>query len=420
MFLIKQARINFALATLSLFAVSQTMMVPAAHSLPGSKQNFQLPVNTSLEDPNDASGDTANGAAPKPGTVLPPLTLTGDDSGKQANTSSGDAAGGSGADKVYKLEESRNEFVPKGPAGEESAGLPSESVIAAPKTAKAADTKKKGKGKEAVVQETMMDTAKKVNAVPMPLTNSPGEVLQKSDILENGEQKQISQLWEATLQRSPDIQFVVQKLVPTSDGAHTSTVMMRLVTSALYCGVGAFGTVMPGQSTYAMQNGAVQVLSQISGIAEGKNAKKAVLNQSELIALYQMVRNTADKMVDHYRDYKKNMVGIQRATADFEDLKAMAAESTARPLETEYTLRKQKRDIDSLADDVHRYRSNLIDLAGSEAVDKLDMDIARELQNLGETAEVAGNDQGKEAKPAAPAITLPSKQTAAKKSAPTL
>jgi hypothetical protein len=337
MFLTKHARAKFAIASLSLFLVGQVGAVPAAHALPGSKQNFKLPTNSSLDESNAASGDTTNGDEPKPGTILPPLTLTGDDSGKQASTPSTDSSADSG--NVYKLEESKNEFVPKGPAGEDSPGMASASVVA-PKPAKSSEKKKtkvseKDKAKEIVTNDNILEKAGKVNAQPLALQTPPSEMAQKTDQLENGEQKQISQLWEATLQRSPDIQFVVQKLVPSSDGAHTSTVMMRLVTSALYAGVGAFGTVMPGQSTYAMQNGAAQVLGQISGVVEGKNAKKAVLNQSELIALYQMVRNTADRMVDHYRDYKKCTVGIQRATADFEDLKAMAAESTARPLDTE-------------------------------------------------------------------------------------
>ena len=430
MLLSKHARVKFALSGLSLFLVSQVVIVPAAHSLPGNKQNFQLPANTSLEDPNDASGDTTGGAGLKPGTILPALTLTGDDSSKQASAPAGDSDSASGSntgDKVYKLEGSKNEFVPKGPAGEDSPGLGSQSVVA-PKPAKATDSKKtdsKKKGKDVVVtNDNVLDISKQVNAAPLQLQNTAGEMQQKADQLENGEQKQIAQLWEATLQRSPDIQFVVQKLVPNSDPAHTSTVMMRLVTSALYCGVGAFGTVMPGQSTYAMQNGAAQVLGQISGVVEGKNAKKANLNQAELIALYQMVRGTADKMVDHYRDYKKNTVAIERATADFEDLKAMAAESTARPLEMEYTLRKQKRDIASLADDVHRYRQNLIDLAGSEAVDKLDQDIARELQMLGEANVVA--DQAKpEPTFKVPNLSLPAPKPAQKvadkeKSKPTL
>jgi hypothetical protein len=341
--------------------------------------------------------------------VLPPLTLTGDDSSKPASSAPSAPAAEVEPTKTYKLEESKNEFVPKGPAGEDSLSVGADAAAAPKKASKPADKKKaaKDKEKDTVTNDNVMDISKKVNAQPLALQAPPAETIQKADQLENGEQKQIAQLWEATLQRSPDIQFVVQKLVPTSDGAHTSTVMMRLVTSALYAGVGAFGTVMPGQSTYAMQNGAAQVLGQISGVVEGKNAKKAVLNQSELIALYQMVRNTADKMVDHYRDYKKCTVGIQRATADFEDLKAMAAESTARPLETEYTLRKQKRDIDSLADDVHRYRQNLIDLAGSEAVDKLDQDIARELQMLGESSVAVNGSEP--AKVSEPAFKLPAK-----------
>ncbi|MBS1993912.1 MAG: hypothetical protein JSS83_25545 [Cyanobacteria bacterium SZAS LIN-3] len=390
LFTVSTKGVKVALAAFSLCLANQVVLSSATYAAPAKKPALQLPANSALDE--EESSDTTGGETPKPGTVLPPLKLTSDDSSskKVGEKKSGAAE----STKVFQMEESKNEFVPKGPAGEDSP-LPSTSVVA-PKPVAAKPAKKGAKVKdETITPENVYSKAKDLNVVPLALTESTADINSKAERLENGEQKQISELWEATLQRSPDIQFVVQKLIPSSDGAHTSTVLMRLVTSALYAGVGTMGTVMPGQGSYAMQNGAAQVLGQITGAVEGKNAKKAVLNQSEMIALYQMVRNTADKMVDHYRDYKKNMVGIQRANADFEDLKAMAAESNSRPLETEYTLRKQKRDIEAIADDVHRYRQNLIDMAGSEAVDKLDQEIASELQMLEETTPVMAGTKTK-------------------------
>jgi len=384
--IVSQRGVKVTLAALSLCLVNQVVIPSATFAAPAKKTSLQLPANSSLDESD--LNDTAGSDTPKPGTVLPTLRLTDDnDSGSRKV---GAKSGSAETSKTYKLEESKNEFVPKGPAGEEPS-TPAATPIAAKVTTKSG--KKNGKAvvkDETVTADNVYSKAKGTGLMPLPLTDSSTEIEAKASMLENGEQKQISQLWEATLQRSPDIQFVVQKLIPSSDGAHTSTVMMRLVTSALYAGVGTMGTVMPGQGAYAMQNGAANVIGQIAGAVDSKNAKKAVLNQSEMIALYQMVRHTADTMVDHYRDYKKNVVQIQRATADFEDLKAMAAESTSRPLETEYTLRKQKRDIETIADDVHRYRQNLLDMAGSEAVDKLDLDIAREMQMLEETPVVAG------------------------------
>ncbi len=63
----------------------------------------------------------------------------------------------------------------------------------------------------------------------------------------------------------------------------------------------------------------------------------------------------------------------------------MAAKSPAQELEMQYTLRKAQRDIDGLVDDVHRYRQNLIDMAGSDAVCKLDNQVKEEMQKLDTT-----------------------------------
>jgi chorismate synthase len=112
------------------------------------------------------------------------------------------------------------------------------------------------------------------------------------------------------------------------------------------------------------------------------------LNQAELIMLYEMVTNTAQNVVDNYRSYKKNVQHMSRATTDLEELRNMAglaAKTPSQELEMQYTLRKAQRDVDSLVDDVHRYRQNLIDLAGREAVDKLDNLMNDEMQKLENT-----------------------------------
>ncbi|MBK9773401.1 MAG: hypothetical protein IPP57_21725 [Candidatus Obscuribacter sp.] len=87
------------------------------------------------------------------------------------------------------------------------------------------------------------------------------------------------------------------------------------------------------------------------------------LTQGEIISLYNMVRTTADRLVDQYRCYKKFTVSMDRAATDLEDLRNMAKDArvgqdAAKQLEMEYTLRKAQRDIDEKVEDVHRYRQN--------------------------------------------------------------
>lgn len=346
----------------------------AAISLPtsGKKPSFVLPTTDIIDDEltSEENGSTTSGATPgqeKPS--LAPLKLK--DASDESNV---------GEDGALKTGATINDFVPKGPEDGVKGG-------ALPKLDLKGD--KDTKGKTGVLGKgSLSDTAKSINAQPLALIESQDEVMQKAEVLENSEKKQIADLWESTLEKSPDIQFVVQKLVPTSDKGHATHIMMKTISSLMFGAIGSMGMVAPNQGTYMAQNFAASMLSQLNGAMDKKQLERMSLNQAELIMLYNMVRGTADKLVDNYRCYKKNVLHMSRATTDLEELRnmaGMAAKSPAQELEMQYTLRKAQRDIDGLVDDVHRYRQNLIDMAGSDAVCKLDNQVKEEMQKLDTT-----------------------------------
>lgn len=75
------------------------------------------------------------------------------------------------------------------------------------------------------------------------------------------------------------------------------------------------------------------------------------LTQGEIISLYNMVRTTADRLVDQYRCYKKFTVSMDRAATDLEDLRNMAKDArvgqdATKAVRDGITLRKAQRDID--------------------------------------------------------------------------
>ena len=363
-----------------------------ALSLPkGQKKgNLQLPLNTRLEDGLDSGtttssttgNDSAESAKVEAAKVeaaksvdLRPFGLNDSDTAKPVEESNGDTP-------TFKIQASESNLLPNGTTANE--GLPAKSM----KVEKGFFGKPK-KAKDLI--KTTMDAAKATNAMPLALQTTEGETQQKAEFLETSEQRQIAALWDATLNRSPDIQFVVQKLVPTNDSGHAATVMTRMLGGVLAGSIGAMGMIAPNQGTYACQSFANQALGQLMGAVDDKAKRKAQLGQAELISLYQMVRNTSDKLVDNYRQYKKNIVGLNRATTDFEDLNNMmkdarAGQDSAKQLDMEYTVRKAQRDVIAISDDVHRFRQGLIDMSGNEAVEKLDQSIQEELQNLGESS----------------------------------
>lgn len=367
------------------------------------KGNFQLPLNSRLEDGLD-SGITTSAtqnttATPASAIEGPKVEATKIETTKSidlkpfglndSDTAAKPVEETSGDTPTFKIQASESNLLPNGTTANE--GLPAKSMKAEKSEKSERGFLGMGKKHAKDLIKTPMDAAKATNSMPLALIDNADETQQKAEFLETSEQKQIAALWDATLNRSPDIQFVVQKLVPTSDSGHAATVMTRMLGGVLAGSVGAMGMIAPSQAMYAGQSFANQALGQLMGAVDDKAKRKAQLGQAELISLYQMVRATSDKLVDNYRQYKRNIIGLNRATTDFEELNNMkndarASQDAAKQLDMEYTVRKAQRDVIAISDDIHRFRQGLIDMSGADAVDKLDQSIQEELQNLGESS----------------------------------
>jgi hypothetical protein len=230
------------------------------------------------------------------------------------------------------------------------------------------------------VAKSLREQADDVHIAPIPLQVSEGEQKKEAAFLDDTEKQQLSDLWESTLTRSPDIQFVVAKLQPTNSAAHLNTILSTMLSTAAYGGMSAMMMMSPGIGSYAAGSAGSMLISNVLQINQAKNQKKQRLSQEEEMIMFNMVRGTADKLVAAYRDYKKRFVSLSRASTDLQDLQAMGADARAgqdpaKQLEIDYTLRKQQRDIDEISDDVRRYRQTLLDLAGPDSVAKLDKQI---------------------------------------------
>lgn len=392
-----KARIRALMLSLSLLLAQVGLAPVQGAALSSRKPSFDLPANDIIDEDLPVEESKKDGAADNADLKsinLAPLKLKDATQAEEAQPAGEKASGEKESEEsTLKVGATINQFVPKENQGGTTGGdLPKLDL----KDNTAAKDEKGGrgfrKGKKDKVSDlakgTVQEQAKALNLQPVALMESPEEVQDKAKLLEDSEKQQIAGLWESTLERNPKIQFVVQKLVPTSDKGHATHIMMKSMSSLLFGAIGSMGMIAPNQGTYMAQNFAASLLGQLNGSIDKKALERMSLNQAELIMLYEMVTNTAQDVVDNYRSYKKNVQHMSRATTDLEELRNMAglaAKTPAQELEMQYTLRKAQRDVDSLVDDVHRYRQNLIDLAGREAVDKLDNLMNDEMQKLENT-----------------------------------
>jgi hypothetical protein len=73
------------------------------------------------------------------------------------------------------------------------------------------------------------------------------------------------------------------------------------------------------------------------------------------------------------------VIALKEAETDLSDLQNMVRESDPnKAVENAYTLKKAQRDINMITEDVRKYRQFLVDLAGPDALAKLDKQMDQE------------------------------------------
>ncbi len=376
----RKIKVAFLSLAASLSLISSGFTGSGVMALAGKKPSLKLPVNDKLDleaapEPVKAEEQSADLA---PLSLSSPLEKKAD-----ATTTQEDGT------ETLNASVTKEQFVPKGPLDGENDTLKS--------TFSVKNSKMTGDGSG---KGSLVDQATMVNASPLTLQPTTDEQASKLTEEQQIEKEQMTALWEAALQNSPDINFVLAKLMPSSDPSKTVTLLMKTLSTVIYTGIGSMGMMNPSQGTYLMQNLSFNVFSQILGTAESARAKKANISQAEQIMLYNMIRNTADKVVGHYRDYKLQHKKLNNANEDFEDLKKMVSEASAgsgasQQIEMNYTLKKAQREINEIGGQLGKYRQHLVDLSGQTAVEKLDESIDKEFQSKTQLAGSEGSTEEK-------------------------
>ncbi len=241
-------------------------------------------------------------------------------------------------------------------------------------------------GNDDKLKRKLLKESQAVNVAPIALQESESEAQQKADTIGDSERAQLTDLWTSTINKSPDIQFVINRLQPTTDQTHVTAKAIQLIGGALFQAVQMAPMMMPGGVNYPMMMGTssgVGMLQNLLNEQTGKNNKKQQVSQEQATMLYSIVRQTAEKVVTEYRRYRHNRNDFGRANTDLSELKAMVAQAqhasdASKQIEMEYTLRKAQRDVDKIVDEAKLHRQQLIDLAGGDAVARLDNQIEEE------------------------------------------
>lgn len=240
-----------------------------------------------------------------------------------------------------------------------------------------------------------MRGASPIELGPLELRDSVDATRSGNIKLVDSEKEQLADLWDATMANNQDIQFVVMRLIPARDPAHTHASLTKLLSTALYGAVTAGSVVLPQTANMsgAINRSGVQMIQQLLSATHSKDSAKTAMTESESIMLYNSVRSVADRLVDNFHEYKKYVNLKDMAEHDYADLKSIVSSSWADlsvkdQVEMVYFVNKSKREIEALDFDRRRCRQAIADLSGLEAVEKLDQQIDIELAKINNGTEV--------------------------------
>ena len=243
---------------------------------------------------------------------------------------------------------------------------------------------------EGKLNKKVLKEGQKAGINPIALTPSDDEAQKTENTISEAERTQLSDLWTACINRSPDIQFVINKLQPGNDqGQHATANALKMIGGALFNVACVAPMMMPGANmgTYMATSGGASMIQNVMGSVNAKNGKKQAISQEQATMLYKIVRDTAEKVVLEYRKYRENRSEFNRANTDLEDLKSMVATASgkadpATAIQMEYTIRKAQRDVDKIIDEAKLHKQQLVDLAGADAVVRLDGQMDSEAEAL--------------------------------------
>lgn len=235
---------------------------------------------------------------------------------------------------------------------------------------------------------TAIDQARKINAVPLALIQSETELEKQRQLGIDSERRQLTDLWTATINRSEDIRFVLTALQPTSNPKHSASTTMKFVSGALFNVIQSAPLMMPaGTGSMPLKIGAGVGGGMLSSLFGKSQSNAAEISREQGCILYTMIRNIADKLVENYRNYRRALDEYESAQNDLAELDEMsnAARATweaADQFQFEYTIRRSRRDARTCEQRALLRKLQLSDLAGPEAMQKLDEDIAKEKETM--------------------------------------
>lgn len=261
------------------------------------------------------------------------------------------------------------------------------------KSGKGSSKNKKDQELEALRQQLKENEKKALEFVFPSIEND--EELNSENFFTHGEKEQLLELWRATLARNRTIQFIIKSLSSNPNEYEKNNAVMQVLSKALFIPFYAIQSVADN----ALVSGGSAVGARVIGdVVDSGNKKKNVARQitrTDMIVLFMLVDEVAQRMRTAYYSYKTARIDrellkyeLETARLDLDQAIKKTSNTSASTFLNKTVIkdlerRHRKNKLDYLTN-----RRTLVELAGLEAVEAVDLLIDLEVQEI--SADILG------------------------------
>lgn len=236
-------------------------------------------------------------------------------------------------------------------------------------------------------RKQLKENEKKALDFVFPSIDTSKEELSRENFFSKTEKEQLLELWRATLARNRTIQFIIKSLSANPDDLEKNNAVMQALSKALFVPFYAIAAVSNNSLINSGTAVGARVIGDIVDAQTGAQDRSREITKTDLIVLFMLVDEVANRMRTSYYAYKearieKKLLEFELQAARIDAAEAFQKNQQSSIFFTRMVVRDIERKTRSNKLNFASNRRTLVELAGDEAVNSVDLLIDLETEEM--------------------------------------
>ena len=293
-----------------------------------------------------------------------------------------------GQDDSIRIEEDEQQNIELKEQNEKDQRQETRSVGSKPQSNSQVKSKKDSKKSDIEkLREELKFNEEKALEFIYPSIDTAEDKITRENFFSQTEKEQLLELWRATLARNRTIQFIIKSLSANTDEIEKNNAVMQVLSKALFVPFYAASALTSNALVSGGSAVGARVIGDVVASTNAQTDRTKEVTKTDMIVLFMLVDEVAERMRQSYYTYKEAKVEKELLLFELEPARIDAAEAMdQKDASSVFFTRMVVRDLERNLRQVDlQYASNrrtLIELAGEQAVDSVDLLINLEVEEM--------------------------------------